>query len=75
MFGNSILVAPVLYENAKQRQVYLPVGEDWVNVFSGEQLKGGQTVEINTPIDQIPLFVRDSAADLLKNVFKAVGGK
>lgn len=29
MFGPDILVAPVLYEGMRQREVYLPEGAEW----------------------------------------------
>ena len=35
MFGPEILVAPVLDEGARERQVYLPAGADWLDVGNG----------------------------------------
>ena len=58
MFGPAFLVAPVTEQGATSRQVYLPAGTDWYNFWTGEQVKGGQTVTVSAPIDTIPLFVR-----------------
>ena len=61
MFGPDILVAPVLYEDIKSRRVYLPEGAEWTNAWNGEIFKGGQIVEVETPIDVIPIFIRNDA--------------
>lgn len=58
MFGPDILAAPVVYEGAGSRTVYLPMGEEWVNVWTEEDLEGGRTVEVEAPISQMPLFIR-----------------
>ena len=57
MFGSEILVAPVLYENMKERKVYLPAGE-WHDIWSGKCYDGGKTITVPTPMDQIPVFTR-----------------
>lgn len=72
LFGSDILVAPVLYEKETERQVYLPTGTNWVDVYTGKKTQGGSTVTVNTPIDQIPVFVRDSAYAALKPAFMAI---
>ncbi|WP_455616910.1 glycoside hydrolase family 31 protein [Eisenbergiella sp.] len=61
MFGPDILAAPVVYEGAAEREVYLPEGTDWVNVWDKRTLPGGSLVTVKTPIEQIPLFVRDGS--------------
>jgi alpha-D-xyloside xylohydrolase len=58
MFGPAFLVAPVTEQGATSRLVYLPVGADWYNFWTGERAKGGQTLEVKAPIETIPLFVR-----------------
>ena len=58
MYGGDMLVAPVMYYGARQREVYLPQGEVWVNAWTGEKFEGGQTVTADAPIDQIPVFLR-----------------
>jgi alpha-D-xyloside xylohydrolase len=58
MFGPAFLVAPVTEQGATSREVYLPAGADWYNYWTGERVKGGQTITVAAPIDTIPLFVR-----------------
>ena len=58
MFGPAFLVAPVTEQGATSRNVYLPAGTDWYNYWTGERVKGGQTIDVAAPIDTIPLFVR-----------------
>ena len=55
MFGPDYLVAPILYLNAFERDVYLPEGI-WENVNTGETVQGGCTIHVNAPIDEIPVF-------------------
>ncbi|HIX29355.1 MAG TPA: glycoside hydrolase family 31 protein [Candidatus Blautia stercoravium] len=59
MFGSDMLVAPVLYENAVSREVYLPKGASWTMVSSGQVWEGGQTVTVDAPLEEIPVFLRD----------------
>jgi len=73
LFGNSILVAPVLnpmytakvgdtttedFSQVKSRKVYLPKGTEWFDFWTGEKLQGGQTVDKAAPIDVIPLYIK-----------------
>jgi len=69
MFGKSILVCPVTermynqngkadFSTVKKRELYLPGGTNWIDFWTGEMLKGGQTVTKETPIDIMPLYVK-----------------
>lgn len=68
MFGPDLLVAPILYENVREREVYLPEGTQWTNAWTGETLKGGTMVCVEAPLDQIPLFVREDASSTLQEM-------
>ncbi|KAA3657945.1 MAG: glycoside hydrolase family 31 protein [Chloroflexi bacterium] len=62
MCGPNLLVASVLEEGARSRAVYLPkIAQDndgqWCNFHSGEWHSGGKTIQVNAPLEQIPLFV------------------
>ncbi|HXR04983.1 MAG TPA: glycoside hydrolase family 31 protein [Verrucomicrobiae bacterium] len=57
LFGEDLLVAPVLYEGASERAVYLPKGE-WFDYWTGRRFAGGQTIHLPVTLDSIPLFVR-----------------
>jgi alpha-D-xyloside xylohydrolase len=56
MLGPNLLVAPVL-EPGGRRDVYLPPGE-WVDWWSGERLHGAVEIEVDMPLDRIPLYQR-----------------
>ena len=58
MFGPDILVAPVFEPGQRSREVYLPEKQAWKNAKTGEVLEGGQTVTVDAPLNEIPLFVR-----------------
>jgi alpha-D-xyloside xylohydrolase len=58
MFGPAFLVAPVTEQGATSRAVYLPAGSDWYNYWTKERVHGGETIQVNAPIDTMPLFVR-----------------
>ncbi len=59
MFGDDILVAPVLELGARERPVYLPMGSRWLDAYSGKEYDGGQTVVCAAPLDTIPLMLRN----------------
>lgn len=59
MFGPDVMVAPVMYENMRVRDVYLPEGSEWVNHWTGETFQGGQSVSVDAPLQQIPVFTRN----------------
>jgi alpha-glucosidase/alpha-D-xyloside xylohydrolase len=58
MYGPAFLVAPVTEQGATHRDVYLPAGCDWYNYWTNQRLRGGQTIEVDAPIDTLPLFVK-----------------
>jgi alpha-D-xyloside xylohydrolase len=58
MFGTSILVNPVTKPKATFREVYLPLGSNWYNFWTGKKYSGGQTLPVPAPIDEIPLFIK-----------------
>jgi len=58
MFGPAFLVAPVTEQGATSRMVYLPAGADWYNYWTNERVHGGQEIQVQAPIDTLPLFVR-----------------
>ena len=59
LFGPDVLVKPVTEANCRQVSVYLPAGADWANAWTGEGFQGGQTVPVDAPLDQIPLFTKN----------------
>lgn len=61
MFGDSLLVAPVMEEGASERRVYLPAGAEWTDANTKQKYSGGQWVTVPAPIDIIPVMIRDNA--------------
>jgi alpha-D-xyloside xylohydrolase len=59
LFGDDLLVAPVFSRDGRAR-VYLPAGQ-WVDYWTKELETGGQWVEVNAPLEIIPLWVRAGA--------------
>jgi len=55
MFGDTLLVAPVVEEGATTREVYLPAGM-WFHVFTGDTYEGGQTITVNAPLGTPAVF-------------------
>jgi len=61
MFGPDLLVAPVLHEGARSREVYLPVGTSWTDVWTGQVFEGGRQIAADAPLERIPLYLRAQA--------------
>ncbi len=68
MLGSDLLVAPIIYENEYSRNVYLPKGASWVDVWTGDEYEGGNTALCDAPLDKIPLFLR-KGGELNRNIF------
>jgi alpha-D-xyloside xylohydrolase len=67
MFGPAILVAPVTEPAMTHRPVYLPAGRRWVNASTREVFEGGVTLDVETPITSIPVFVVEGS-DVLEQM-------
>ncbi len=62
MFGPDLLVAPVTELHATSRDVYLPKGVRWVDVNSGKVIEGGSFIQVATPIETMPLFIKEGSS-------------
>ncbi len=61
MFGDELLVAPVVQAGARNRQVVLPKGR-WLSWWDGEVLESSAAeITVDAPLDRLPLFVRAGA--------------
>lgn len=60
IFGNQILVCPILEPNAIGRRMYLPVG-NWYNYWTEEIVAGKKEFWVGTDYDQIPIFIKEGA--------------
>lgn len=57
MFGPDILVCPILYEEQRRREVYLPNGT-WRDLNNGNLINGSCSFEYEAPIEYIPVFIK-----------------
>ncbi|MEO7311217.1 MAG: TIM-barrel domain-containing protein, partial [Chitinophagaceae bacterium] len=57
MWGDALLVAPVLEKNATTRKLYLPDG-GWYNYFTMQKITGRQWINEALAIHHIPVFVK-----------------
>lgn len=62
MFGPDLLVAPVMEEGARTRKIYLPEGTRWVDAYTQDIYDGGQTVEVEAPLEIIPVMMREGCS-------------
>ena len=60
IFGNQIMVCPILEPNALGRRLYIPRGQ-WYNYWNNTVIMGGKELWIDADFDQIPLFVKAGA--------------
>jgi len=66
MFGEDLLIAPVLEYMAKTRKVYLPAGSTWTDALTGKVYKGGQTLEYKVTLENIPVFCKNGFSFRIK---------
>lgn len=57
MWGDHILVVPVLQKDATERDLYLPKGA-WYDLFTHEKIQGGRRITKKVDINNIPLYVK-----------------
>ena len=55
MFGSQYLVAPILFEDTYERDVYLPEGT-WLDTRANEQIEGGRVIHTHVPLDEIAVY-------------------
>jgi alpha-D-xyloside xylohydrolase len=58
MYGYKYLVAPILKAGMTKRKVYLPKENNWTEMETGSCYKGGQMVEVECPLNVIPVFIK-----------------
>jgi alpha-D-xyloside xylohydrolase len=67
MFGPALMINPVCEYKARTRKVYLPakttaggrtVNAGWYEFKTGKYFKGGQTIDADAPLSNMPVFVK-----------------
>lgn len=58
LWGDNVLIAPVMNKGVRSRKVIFPEGE-WIN-YNNPRLhyKGGETATVKAPLAELPMFVR-----------------
>ncbi|MFK8213844.1 glycoside hydrolase family 31 protein [Haloferax volcanii] len=75
LFGDDMLLAPVVEAGAAERDVYLPDGETWVDFWTNEAYDGGQWMTVDAPIDHLPIYVRTDSVIPMREVQQYTGEK
>jgi alpha-glucosidase (family GH31 glycosyl hydrolase) len=57
LFGEALLVAPVVEEGVNTWPVYLPEGQ-WLDFWTGERYQGPGKLNVDVPRNRIPVFQR-----------------
>ena len=65
MFGSELLIAPIIYYKQREREVYLPKGNQWVDINTNKIYDGEQFVVVEAPLESIPVFYKKGS--LIKN--------
>lgn len=60
MLGDALLISHVDAPGVKEKEVYLPAGR-WYYFFNDKAYDGGQLIKIETPLEEMPLFVKAGA--------------
>jgi sulfoquinovosidase len=75
LYGGDLLVAPVIEEGAKMREVIVPGGSPWRHLWTGADFAPG-THAVAAPIGQPPVFYRPDSrfAELFADLAQALSG-
>ena len=60
LWGNDILVAPIMEQNQVSKSVYFPKSGNWFDI-AGKMYRGGTTQSISVKEENIPYFARGGA--------------
>lgn len=59
MYGDTYLCAPVLHLGQRTRSVYLPRGS-WASLDGSSTFQGGKEIEVDCPLEMMPVFVKQA---------------
>ncbi|HZL49712.1 MAG TPA: TIM-barrel domain-containing protein [Terracidiphilus sp.] len=65
LFGPSLLVSPVVDKGARERGLWLPAADNWVDFWTGQRHQGGERIKAEAPISQIPIHVKEGSIVVL----------
>lgn len=61
LWGDALLISPILQPDVSEQQVPLPRGSHWFDLVTGERYEGGRTITVSVSMEHIPVFVRGGA--------------
>ena len=61
LFGPSLLISPVYNYHQRTRNIYLPNGGGWYDLYNGKFFNGGQNIKTDAPYDRMPVFVKQGS--------------
>ncbi len=62
MYGSDILVSTIWEKGVTSHSCYLPAGNKWIDAWDNSKVyEGGQTIEVETPIYKIPIFIKEGS--------------
>lgn len=67
MFGSDLLVCPILFEDSREREVYIPAGK-WININEKKVYEGKNKYICKASLEFIPVFVKEDS-DILELIF------
>jgi alpha-glucosidase len=73
MLGPNLLVASVVEPGARSRAIYLPMDTHWCDFYTGQWYTGGQTIEVEAPLERIPLLAPAGGILPMGKVMRYVG--
>ncbi|GAA0178683.1 glycoside hydrolase family 31 protein [Clostridium sediminicola] len=60
LFGENILVAPIVEQGKNFRALYLPKG-NWIDYWTGENIKGQEHIIKNAKLDTCPIYIKEGS--------------
>lgn len=60
MFGDALLVAPIIKEGDTSRKIYFPTGK-WYNFFTNEVFEEEEYSEVTAQLKEIPVFIKNNS--------------
>ena len=61
MLGPSLLINPVYKYQQRNRELYLPKGQGWYDLYSGKRHEGGQKIKADAPYELMPVYVKEGS--------------
>ncbi len=61
LWGDAILVAPVLKKSQQQKEIYFPKYSNWFDFYTNAKVQGGETLKVALHEDRIPMYVKGGA--------------